>query len=42
MWEDKGPSFVKMNKDQYLQAGKVELENDKFYQEVPEHSSKEI
>ena len=25
-----------------MQAGKVELEYDKFYQEVPEHSSKEI
>ena len=25
MWEDKGPSFVKMNKYQYLKAGHNEL-----------------
>ena len=42
MWEDKGPSFVKMTKEQYLKAGSVELRNDKFYQEVNEHSSEEI
>ena len=30
-WEDKGPSFVKMTKNQYLLAGEKELENGKFY-----------
>ena len=29
MWEDKGPSFVKMTKRQYLKAGEKELENEK-------------
>ena len=31
MWEDKGSSFVKMTKEQYLQAGKTELENKDVY-----------
>ena len=34
MWEDKGPSFVKMTREQYLQAGEKELSNRHFYQEV--------
>ena len=42
MWEDKGPSFVKLNREQYLRAGNVELENDKFYQEMIEYSPEEI
>jgi hypothetical protein len=42
MWEDKGPSFVKMTRDQYLKAGRIELENERFYQEIPNHSSTEI
>jgi hypothetical protein len=42
MWEDKGPSFVKLNKDQYLRAGSIKLENDKFYQGIQEYSPIEI
>ena len=42
MWEDKGPSFVKMTKEQYLQAGEVELGNRRFYQEIHNDASKEI
>ena len=42
MWEDKGPSFVKMNRDQYLKAGELELGKEKFYEEVQDVSSVEI
>ena len=42
MWEDKGPSFVKMTKNQYLQAGEKELDNEKFYKEVADDKSHEI
>jgi hypothetical protein len=28
MWEDKGPSFVKMTREQYVTAGEKELEKD--------------
>ena len=42
MWKDKGPSFVKMTRDQYLKAERIELENERFYQEIPNHSSTEI
>ena len=34
MWEDKGPSFTKMTKEQYIMAGVNELENVQFYQEI--------
>ena len=34
MWEDKGPSFTKMTRDQYLEAGKKETENGEFYLEI--------
>ena len=42
MWEDKGPSFVKMNRNQYLEAGKSELEKEKFYEKVENVNSVEI
>ena len=42
MWEDKGPSFVKMTKQQYQEAGNKELGNEKFYQEVNEDPSKQF
>ena len=41
MWEDKGPSFVKMTREQYEKAGNKELENAKFYEEVLEDTCKE-
>ena len=31
MWEDKGPSFTKMTKKQFLEAGEAELSDEKFY-----------
>ena len=42
MWEDKGSSFVKMTKDQYLQAGRKELGNTNIYEEVLEDPSTQI
>ena len=30
-WEDKGPSFTKMTKNQYTEAGEKELETTKLY-----------
>ena len=42
MWEDKGPSFVKMNRDQYLEAENVELGNEKFYKEEDQYSPVDI
>jgi hypothetical protein len=42
MWEDKGPSFVKMSKEQYIKAGEDELSNEQFYTEVDEDLSNEI
>ena len=41
-WEDKGPSFVKMRREQYLQAGEKELSNRNFYQEVGNDPSTQI
>ena len=34
MWEDKGASFTKMKKSQYISAGEKELQKPQFYQEV--------
>ena len=34
MWEDKGPSFVKMSKKQYIEAGETELQKENFYEEI--------
>ena len=42
MWEDKGPSFTKMRREQYLKAGNAELENSEYYEEVIEDPSIEI
>ena len=42
MWEDKGPSFTKMTRDQYLEAGRKELQNGDFYQEVANDPSNDI
>ena len=42
MWEDKGPSFVKMTKEQYLEAGEKELGNRRFYEEVQVDKSQEL
>ena len=41
MWEDKGPSFSKMTRDQYLRAGELEL-NKPNYIEVNENSVTEV
>ena len=38
-WEDKGPSFTKMNVKQYIEAGENELENTKFYKSIDEDPS---
>ena len=35
-WEDKGPSFTKMNTNQYIEAGEKELQNPRFYKSVDE------
>ena len=42
MWEAKGPSFLKMTVEQYIQAGENELSKRQFYQEVGSVSSEEI
>ena len=42
MWEDKGSSFVKMSKQQYLEAGKNELCNKDVYEEIAIDESKQI
>ena len=42
MWEDKGSSFVKMTKQQYLEAGKNELGNRDVYEEIADDTSKQI
>ena len=42
MWEDKGPSFTKMTKTQYIEAGEKELQNSKYYTEVQGDPSKSI
>ena len=34
MWEDKGPSFTKMTKEQYISAGNTELLKTQYYEEV--------
>ena len=35
-WEDKGPSFVKMTKEQYVDSGEKELQKPNFYKQVQE------
>ena len=42
MWEDKGPSFSKMRRDQYVEAGEKELNNNNFYTEVRDDPSKDV
>ena len=42
MWEDKGPSFTKMTKEQYIMAGVNELENVQFYQEIQGDPSQSV
>ena len=42
MWEDKGLSFTKMTRNQYVSAGEKELESDKFYKTVDSDPSKGI
>ena len=42
MWEDKGPSFTKLTKKQYLEAGESELSDPKFYSEVNDDPSQRI
>ena len=34
MWEDKGASFTKLKKSQYLSAGEAELQKVQFYEEI--------
>ena len=41
-WEDKGPSFTKMTRDQYIHSGEKELQNPKFYNPVQNDPSKGI
>ena len=41
-WEDKGPSFVKMTKEQYLDSGEKELEKPNFYKQVQDDPSELI
>jgi hypothetical protein len=41
-WEDKGPSFTKMNVSQYIEAGEKELENPRFYKGVNENPSEVV
>ena len=42
MWEDKGPSFTKMTTDQYISAGRAELDKANYYQAVNSDPSLEI
>ena len=42
MWEDKGPSFTKMTRNQYIETGKAELENSSFYEKVQEDPSHDV
>ena len=42
IWEDKGSSFVKMRKDQYIQAGNSELSKNRYYEEINEDPCKVI
>jgi hypothetical protein len=42
MWEDKGPSFVKMKTDQYLKAGEEELNDVDCYEQVMNDPTKKI
>ena len=42
MWEDKGPFFVKMTKEQYLKAGEKELEDEHTYKVIEEDPSDNI
>ena len=42
MWEDKGPSFTKMTRNQYLETGKAELDNNDFYEKVQEDPSHDV
>ena len=42
MWEDKGSSFTKMRKDQYISTGMKELDKDRFYEEIDDDRSKDI
>ena len=41
-WEDKGPSFTKMNVTQYFEAGDKELDNLKFYKSIDENPSDDV
>ena len=41
-WEDKGPSFTKMTKMQYIRAGEKELENPNFYINVDDDQSDSV
>ena len=41
-WEDKGPSFTKMQKDQYLIAGEKELDNELVYKKFDVDLSNEV
>ena len=34
MWEDKGPSFTKIEVGKYIQAGERELGNSQFYEHI--------
>jgi hypothetical protein len=42
MVEDKGPSFTKMTKDQYIKSGEKELENEKFYKVTDDDKSENL
>ena len=40
MWEDKGPSFTKMSKSQYYEAGENELSQSQFYEVCTKNNTK--
>ena len=42
MWEDKGPSFVKLSRKQYLEAGESEVQKVNVYQEIENDPSESI
>ena len=42
MWEDKGPSFTKMTRDQYVAAGETEVKKSKFFKEIQGDPCKDV
>jgi hypothetical protein len=42
MWEDKGPSFTKLEVGKYIEAGERELGNSQFYENIDNDPTNEI